>query len=99
VPRIDSAPLFTVSPNALTESPVYRTRTRSASPSSVRSRHRKGKLPTPLASIPVPFAATLNAVSATLTTRVMREMNASVALQGQSPAVVADQFLRAHHLK
>jgi osmoprotectant transport system substrate-binding protein len=45
------------------------------------------------------FSDTLNAVSATLTTRVMRQMNASVALQGQSPAVVADQFLRAHHLK
>jgi osmoprotectant transport system substrate-binding protein len=45
------------------------------------------------------FSDTLNAVSATLTTQVMRQMNASVALQGQSPAVVADQFLRAHHLK
>jgi len=45
------------------------------------------------------FADTLNAVSRTLTTGVMRQMNASVALQGQSPSVVADQFLRAHHLK
>jgi osmoprotectant transport system substrate-binding protein len=45
------------------------------------------------------FAATLNAVSRKLTTRVMRAMNASVVLQGQSPAVVAHQFLRANHLK
>ena len=45
------------------------------------------------------FAQTLNEVSAKLTTGVMRQMNASVALRGQSPAVVADQFLRANHLK
>jgi osmoprotectant transport system substrate-binding protein len=45
------------------------------------------------------FAKILDAVSATLTTRVMRQMNASVMLQGQSPATVADEFLRAHHLK
>jgi osmoprotectant transport system substrate-binding protein len=45
------------------------------------------------------FADTLNAVSRVLTTRVMRQMNASVALRGQSPTVVADEFLRAHHLK
>jgi osmoprotectant transport system substrate-binding protein len=45
------------------------------------------------------FAATLNAVSAKLTTAVMRQMNASVMLQGESPAVVADQFLRQNHLK
>jgi osmoprotectant transport system substrate-binding protein len=45
------------------------------------------------------FANTLNAVSATLTTQVMRQMNASVMLRGQSPATVANQFLRAHHLK
>ena len=45
------------------------------------------------------FADTLNAVSATLTTQVMRQMNASVALQGESPTVVANQFLRAHRLK
>jgi glycine betaine/choline ABC-type transport system substrate-binding protein len=38
-------------------------------------------------------------VSATLTTMAMRQMNASVALQGQSPTVVADQFLRSQHLK
>jgi osmoprotectant transport system substrate-binding protein len=45
------------------------------------------------------FAETLNAVSAKLTTAVMRQMNASVVLQGQSPAVVADEFLRDNHLK
>lgn len=45
------------------------------------------------------FGATLNAVSRLLTTSVMRQMNASVMLQGQSPATVADEFLRAHHLK
>jgi osmoprotectant transport system substrate-binding protein len=45
------------------------------------------------------FGQTLNEVSAKLTTSVMRQMNASVALRGQSPAVVADQFLRANHLK
>jgi osmoprotectant transport system substrate-binding protein len=45
------------------------------------------------------FSDTLNAVSATLTTSVMRQMNASVVLQGASPAVVADRFLRDHHLK
>jgi osmoprotectant transport system substrate-binding protein len=45
------------------------------------------------------FGDTLNAVSKVLTTRVMRQMNASVALRGESPTTVADQFLRAHHLK
>ena len=45
------------------------------------------------------FADTLNAVSRVLTTQVMRQMNASVALRGQSPTTVADEFLRAHHLK
>jgi len=45
------------------------------------------------------FADTLNQVSRLLTTSVMRQMNASVALRAQSPTVVADQFLRAHHLK
>jgi glycine betaine/choline ABC-type transport system substrate-binding protein len=29
----------------------------------------------------------------------MRAMNASVVLQGQSPAAVAHEFLRANHLK
>ena len=45
------------------------------------------------------FADTLNAVSKVLTTQVMRQMNASVALRGESPTTVADGFLRAHHLK
>jgi osmoprotectant transport system substrate-binding protein len=45
------------------------------------------------------FAQTLNAVSAQLTTAVMRRMNAAVALQHKAPAVVADQFLRANNLK
>jgi osmoprotectant transport system substrate-binding protein len=45
------------------------------------------------------FADTLNAVSATLTTQIMRQMNASVALRGQSPEGVADEFLREHRLK
>ena len=45
------------------------------------------------------FADTLNAVSAKLTTQVMRAMNASVVLQGQSPASVAHDFLSANDLK
>jgi osmoprotectant transport system substrate-binding protein len=45
------------------------------------------------------FADTLNAVSAKLTTSVMRMMNEAVVLRGQSPATVADRFLRASHLK
>ncbi len=45
------------------------------------------------------FASTLNAVSATLTTSLMRQMNASVVLRGASPTSVADRFLRDHHLK
>jgi osmoprotectant transport system substrate-binding protein len=45
------------------------------------------------------FADTLNAVSKVLTTQVMRQMNASVALRGESPTKVADEFLRTHHLK
>lgn len=45
------------------------------------------------------FTNTLNAVSALLTTRVMRQMNASVMLHGASPATVANEFLRTHHLK
>jgi osmoprotectant transport system substrate-binding protein len=45
------------------------------------------------------FAQTLNAVSAKLTTSVMRMMNADVVLHGESPAAVADRFLRANHLK
>jgi osmoprotectant transport system substrate-binding protein len=45
------------------------------------------------------FAGTLNAVSAKLTTQVMRAMNASVVLRGQSPASVAHDFLSANDLK
>jgi osmoprotectant transport system substrate-binding protein len=45
------------------------------------------------------FAATLNAVSALLTTTEMRRMNAAVAVGARSPAVVAAQFLRTHGLK
>ncbi len=45
------------------------------------------------------FAATLNAVSAKLTTAVMRRMNAAVVLRSESPAAVADRFLRANGLK
>jgi osmoprotectant transport system substrate-binding protein len=45
------------------------------------------------------FTQTLNAVSAKLTTGVMRGMNASVVLRGESPASVAAAFLRANHLK
>ena len=41
------------------------------------------------------FAATLNAVSRTLTTSAMQRMNAAVALNGKSPADVARQFLQA----
>jgi osmoprotectant transport system substrate-binding protein len=45
------------------------------------------------------FADTLNAVSAKLTTKVMRAMNASVVLQGRSSASVAHDFLSANNLK
>ena len=45
------------------------------------------------------FAATLNAVSAKLTTREMQRMNAAVAVQQDTPAAVADRFLRDHQLK
>jgi osmoprotectant transport system substrate-binding protein len=44
------------------------------------------------------FAATLDAVSRTLTTRAMQRMNAAVTLDHQSPADVAAQFLRANGL-
>lgn len=43
------------------------------------------------------LAATLNAVSALLTTPVMRELNAMAAKR--TPRQVADEFLRAHGLK
>jgi osmoprotectant transport system substrate-binding protein len=45
------------------------------------------------------FAQTLNAVSAKLSTKVMRQMNAAVMLRNESPAKVADAFLRANQLK
>ncbi|HXE45216.1 MAG TPA: glycine betaine ABC transporter substrate-binding protein [Conexibacter sp.] len=41
------------------------------------------------------FAATLDAVSRALTTSAMQRMNAAVALNGKSPADVAQQFLQA----
>jgi osmoprotectant transport system substrate-binding protein len=43
------------------------------------------------------LAATLNAVSALLTTPIMRELNAKAAKR--TPAQVADEFLRLHNLK
>ncbi|MEY2514380.1 MAG: osmoprotectant transport system substrate-binding protein [bacterium] len=45
------------------------------------------------------LAATINAVSALLTTPVMQGLNAGVALDKRTPRDVADEFLRAHHLK
>jgi osmoprotectant transport system substrate-binding protein len=44
------------------------------------------------------FMATINEVSALLTQRVMRELNADVAVLGEDPVKVAQQFLEAHHL-
>lgn len=44
------------------------------------------------------FAQTVNAVSALLTTPAVIQMNAAVALDKQSPAAVAHQFLAANHL-
>jgi osmoprotectant transport system substrate-binding protein len=44
------------------------------------------------------FAATLNAVSRALTTRAMQQMNAAVAIDKQSPADVARQYLQANGL-
>jgi osmoprotectant transport system substrate-binding protein len=44
------------------------------------------------------FATTINKVSALLTTSVIRQLNAAVALEQQDPAKVAKQFLEAHHL-
>lgn len=44
------------------------------------------------------FAATLNAVSRALTMRAMQQLNAAVALDGRSPADVAQQFLQANGL-
>ncbi len=44
------------------------------------------------------FAQTINAVSAKLSTQALRLMNAAVALDQQSPAAVAQQFLGANGL-
>ena len=44
------------------------------------------------------FAATLNAVSALLTLPAIQQMNAAVILDKQSPASVAEQFLKANGL-
>jgi osmoprotectant transport system substrate-binding protein len=44
------------------------------------------------------FAATVNAVSALLTTMEMRRMNAAMTLASRSPAGVAEEFLRNHRL-
>ena len=44
------------------------------------------------------FGATLNAVSRALTTRAMQQMNAAVAIDKQSPADVAKQYLQANRL-
>jgi osmoprotectant transport system substrate-binding protein len=41
------------------------------------------------------FVATINRVSALLTLDTMRELNAQVVLDGQDPAVVAQQFLQS----
>ncbi len=45
------------------------------------------------------LTATIDAVSRRLTTGAMREMNAAVDEDGQSPSSVADAFLRAERLK
>jgi len=44
------------------------------------------------------FAATIDQVSALLTTRAMRQLNADVDIYNQDPATVAKQFLQAHGL-
>jgi osmoprotectant transport system substrate-binding protein len=44
------------------------------------------------------FMATINEVSALLTPRVMRQLNADVALLNEDPVKVAQQFLEAHHM-
>jgi osmoprotectant transport system substrate-binding protein len=44
------------------------------------------------------FAATINKVSALLTTSVMRQLNAAVDVYHQDPGVVAKEFLQAHGL-
>ncbi len=42
------------------------------------------------------FAATVNRITALLTTRVIRELNQAVDVSGQDPAAVAKQFLETH---
>jgi osmoprotectant transport system substrate-binding protein len=44
------------------------------------------------------FAATINKVTALLSTAVMRQLNAAVDVSGETPTVVAQQFLIAHGL-
>jgi len=44
------------------------------------------------------FGATIDRVSALLTTDVMRELNQAVDVSGQNPATVAQQFLETHGL-
>ena len=44
------------------------------------------------------FTATIDRVSALLTTPVMRRLNAAVDVSGQNPAAVAKQFLQEHGL-
>jgi glycine betaine/choline ABC-type transport system substrate-binding protein len=44
------------------------------------------------------FATTINAVTALLTTPVIRDLNAQVDLLGQDPATVAAEFLAENGL-
>jgi osmoprotectant transport system substrate-binding protein len=44
------------------------------------------------------FVATINSVSALLTTPVMRQLNYDVGIAHQDPTTVAKEFLEAHHL-
>jgi len=44
------------------------------------------------------FAQTIDKISATLTTRVIRQLNQAVDISGQSPATVAHQYLVTHGL-
>jgi osmoprotectant transport system substrate-binding protein len=44
------------------------------------------------------FVATINSVTALLTTRVMRQLNAAVDIAHQDPSTVAKQFLQVHGL-
>lgn len=44
------------------------------------------------------FAATINRVTALLSTNTIRQLNAAVDLDNQDPATVATQFLQAHQL-